>query len=111
MMVPTPVQAAMVAALNDDEHERMQRERYERRRATLLPALKASGLTVDDSEAGLYLWATRGESCRETVAWFAQRGILVAPGEFYGPRGAQHVRVALTATDERIAAASQRLTT
>jgi aspartate/methionine/tyrosine aminotransferase len=72
--------------------------------------MKSSGLTVDHSEAGLYIWATRGEPCRETANWFAQRGILVAPGEFYGPAGAQHVRVALTATDERIAAAVQRLT-
>jgi succinyldiaminopimelate transaminase len=110
MMVPTPVQAAMVAALDDDAHEREQRERYAQRRAVLLPALQSAGLTVDDSEAGLYLWATRGEPCRDTVAWLAQRGILVAPGEFYGPRGAQHVRVALTAPDERIAAAVQRLT-
>ena len=110
MMVPTPVQAAMVAALDDDVHEREQRERYARRRAALLPALQSAGLTVHDSEAGLYIWATRGEPCRETVAWLAQRGILVAPGEFYGPRGSQHVRVALTATDERISAAVQRLT-
>jgi succinyldiaminopimelate transaminase len=110
MMVPTPVQAAMVAALDDDAHEREQRERYAQRRAALLPALRSAGLTVDDSEAGLYIWATRGEPCRDTVAWLAQRGILVAPGEFYGPRGSQHVRVALTATDERIAAAVQRLT-
>ena len=110
MMVPTPVQAAMVAALDDDAHEREQRERYAQRRAALLPALQSAGLTVDDSEAGLYLWATRGEPCRDTVAWLAQHGILVAPGEFYGPRGSQHVRVALTATDERIAAAVQRLT-
>ncbi|HET6734910.1 succinyldiaminopimelate transaminase [Mycobacterium sp.] len=110
MMVPTPVQAAMVAALDDDAHEREQRQRYERRRASLLPALQSAGLTVDHSEAGLYIWATRGEPCRDTVAWFAQRGILVAPGEFYGPRGSRHVRVALTATDERIAAAVQRLT-
>jgi succinyldiaminopimelate transaminase len=109
MMVPTPVQAAMVAALDDDAHEREQRERYERRRAVLLPALQSAGLTVDHSEAGLYLWATRGEPCRDTVAWFAERGILVAPGEFYGPAGMQYVRVALTATDERIAAAAQRL--
>ena len=36
-------------------------------------------------------------------------GILVAPGEFYGPRGARHVRMALTATDERIDAAARRL--
>ncbi len=111
MMVPTPVQAAMVAALDDDAHEREQRERYARRRAALLPALQSAGLTVDDSEAGLYIWATRGEPCRDTVAWLAQRGILVAPGEFYGPRGSQHVRVALTATDERISPPpSQRLT-
>lgn len=109
MMVPTPVQAAMVAALDDDAHERAQRERYERRRAALLPALRAAGFAVDHSEAGLYLWATRDEPCADTVGWLAARGILVAPGHFYGPRGAQHVRVALTATDERIAAAVQRL--
>jgi succinyldiaminopimelate transaminase len=110
MMVPTPVQAAMVAALDDDAHERLQRERYESRRAALLPALRAAGFVVDHSEAGLYLWATRGEPCQDSVAWLAARGVLVAPGEFYGPAGAQHVRVALTATDERIAAAVQRLT-
>ncbi|QUR69895.1 succinyldiaminopimelate transaminase [Mycobacterium spongiae] len=109
MMVPTPVQAAMVAALEDDDHENLQRERYARRRAILLPALRGAGFAVDHSEAGLYLWATRGEDGRETVAWLAQRGILVAPGDFYGPRGSQHVRVALTATDERISAAVKRL--
>jgi succinyldiaminopimelate transaminase len=110
MMVPRPVQAAMVAALDDDAHERDQRERYRRRRDVLLPAFQSAGFTVDHSEAGLYLWVTRGEPCRDTVGWLAQRGILAAPGEFYGPRGAQHVRVALTATDERIAAAVDRLT-
>ena len=110
MMVPTPVQAAMVAALNDDAHEKEQRERYARRRDALLPAIRAAGFTVDHSEAGLYLWATRDEPCRDTLAWLAERGILVAPGEFYGARGSHHVRIALTATDERIAAAVQRLT-
>lgn len=109
MMMPTPVQGAMVAALDDDAHEHEQRERYARRRDVLLPAIRGAGFTVDYSEAGLYLWVTRGEPCRDTAAWLAQRGILVAPGEFYGPRGAQHVRVALTASDERIEAAAQRL--
>ncbi len=109
MMVPTPVQAAMVAALTDDEHERAQRARYADRRDALLPALRAAGLEVDHSEAGLYLWATRGEPCRATVDWLAGLGILVAPGDFYGPRGAQHVRIALTATDERVAAAVRRM--
>ncbi|ORV43216.1 succinyldiaminopimelate transaminase [Mycobacterium doricum] len=109
MMVPTPVQAAMVAALDDDAHAQQQRERYARRRDVLLPAMKAAGYTVDHSEAGLYLWATRGEECRATVDRLARLGILAAPGEFYGPRGAQHVRLALTATDERIDAAAERL--
>ncbi|MHC9294215.1 succinyldiaminopimelate transaminase [Mycobacterium sp. LTG2003] len=110
MMVPTPVQVAMIAALDDDDHEVVQRERYAHRRDLLLPAFRAAGFTVEHSEAGLYLWATRGEPCRETLKWLAGRGILVAPGEFYGPAGAQYVRVALTATDERITAAVQRLT-
>ncbi len=109
MMVPTPIQAAMVAALDDDAHERVQRERYGRRRAALLPALRSAGFTVEESEAGLYLWATRNEACRDSVAWLATRGILVAPGEFYGPAGSRHVRVALTAGDDRVAAAVGRL--
>ncbi|BBZ41007.1 aminotransferase [Mycobacterium conspicuum] len=110
MMVPTPIQAAMVAALDDDAHEQQQRGRYARRRAALLPAMRSAGFTVDHSEGGLYLWATRGEACQDSVGWLAARGILVAPGNFYGPRGAQHVRVALTASDERVAAAVHRLT-
>jgi succinyldiaminopimelate transaminase len=110
MMVPSPIQAAMVAALDDDAHEKEQRERYGRRRDLLLPAVRGAGFTIEHSEAGLYLWATRGEPCRDTAAWLAERGILVAPGEFYGPRGAKHVRIALTATDERIDAAVARLT-
>ncbi|QLL10401.1 succinyldiaminopimelate transaminase [Mycobacterium vicinigordonae] len=109
MIVPTPVQAAMVAALDDDDHERQQRERYAQRRAVMLPALRAAGFTIDHSEAGLYLWASQGQDCHQTVGWLAERGILVAPGDFYGPGGAWHVRVALTATDERIAAAVERL--
>ena len=109
MMVPTPVQAAMVAALDDDDHEREQKARYARRRAVLIAAVRDAGFAVEHSEAGLYLWATRGEPGRDTLAWLAERGILVAPGEFYGPRGANFVRIALTATDERIDAAVARL--
>ncbi len=110
MIMPLPIQAAMTAALSDDEHENIQRERYRTRRTTLLSAVKAAGFEVDHSEAGLYLWATRGEPCRDTIDWLAERGILAAPGEFYGPRGSQHVRIALTATDERIQTAAERLT-
>ena len=80
-----------------------------RRRTVLLEALRSADFSVEHSQAGLYLWATRGEPCRDTVAWLARRGILVAPGDFYGSGGAQFVRVALTATDERVASAAARL--
>jgi succinyldiaminopimelate transaminase len=110
MIVPAPVQAAMTVALGDDEHVEEQRARYARRRATLRTAFEAYGFRVDHSQGGLYLWLTRDEPCWSTVKTLAELGILVAPGEFYGTRGARHVRVALTATDERVAAASARLT-
>ncbi|MCS7479787.1 succinyldiaminopimelate transaminase [Umezawaea endophytica] len=109
MIMPRPVQAAMTAALSDDEHTTAQRDRYAARRAVLLPALRAAGFTVDHSEAGLYLWSTRGENSWDTVGWLAERGVLAAAGTFYGPRGERHVRIALTASDERIAAAVERL--
>jgi aspartate/methionine/tyrosine aminotransferase len=86
-----------------------QHARYAARRAQLKDALEAAGFRIDHSEASLYLWATRGEDCWTTVSSLAEQGILVAPGEFYGPAGRQHVRVAFTATDERVAAAAARL--
>ncbi|WP_246281809.1 succinyldiaminopimelate transaminase [Fodinicola acaciae] len=109
MMVPAPVQAAMTVALGDRQHVAEQRDRYRRRREVLRAAVTAAGFRVDHSEAGLYLWATRGDDCWSAVDFLAERGILVAPGEFYGPTGAQHVRIALTATDERVEAAAIRL--
>jgi succinyldiaminopimelate transaminase len=109
MIVPAPVQAAMVAALGDDEHVAGQRRRYAARRTVLLDAFAAAGFRVEASQAGLYLWVTRDEDCWDTVADLARRGVLVAPGSFYGAAGRRHVRVALTATDERVAAAARRL--
>jgi succinyldiaminopimelate transaminase len=109
LIMPGPVQAAMAAALDDQAHADAQRAVYRARRSALWSALAAAGFTIDHSQAGLYLWATRGEECWSTVDWFAERGILVAPGVFYGPTADKHVRIALTATDERIAAAVARL--
>jgi aspartate/methionine/tyrosine aminotransferase len=111
LMVPAPQQRAMIAALDDDEHVTEQHARYAARRTTLRTALGSAGFRIDHSEASLYLWATRDEPCWDTVDWFAEQGILVAPGAFYGRAGERHVRVAFTATDERVAAAAKRLTT
>ena len=109
LQMPGPQQHAMVAALDDDEHVAEQHARYAARRTSLKRALESAGFTVDHSEASLYLWCTRDEGCWDTVADLAGQGILVAPGSFYGAAGSRHVRVAFTATDERVAAAVSRL--
>jgi len=111
LQMPGPQQVAMAAALADTVHAGEQHARYAARRAALRTALEAAGFRVDHSEASLYLWCTRDEGCWETVTWLAERGILAAPGDFYGVAGARHVRVAFTATDERVAAAVTRLRT
>lgn len=109
LIPPAPVQAAMIAALADDAHVQEQRERYRARRARLVPALQRAGFRIDESEAGLYLWATKGQPAWDTVAELAELGILVVPGDFYGDDPAIHVRIALTASDADIADAVARL--
>ena len=109
MMVSLPVQHAMVAALSDSTHVAEQRGRYNARRTRLAPALISAGFTIDHSEAGLYIWATRNESSWDSVAWLAALGILATPGVFYGQAGENHIRIALTATDEQIATVAERI--
>jgi aspartate/methionine/tyrosine aminotransferase len=111
MIVPAPVQAAMTAALSDDEHAAAQKARYGARRAVLAAGLTAAGFRIEHSEAGLYLWATRaGLDCWGACELLAAEcGILVGPGSMYGAAGSDYVRVALTATDERVAAGGARL--
>ena len=109
MMVPLPVQIAMIAALSDEDHVAKQRALYNARRATLIPALRAAGFTIESSEAGLYIWATRNENCWDSVSWLAELGIIATPGVFYGELGASHIRIAMTATDAQISQAAARI--
>jgi len=109
MIVPYPVQEAMRVALGDDAHVEAQKDLYRGRRERLVPALLDFGLEIKDSDAGLYLWSTAGESTWDTVARLAERGIVVGPGVFYGDAGNGYIRVALTGSDERINAAVSRL--
>ena len=112
LMVPAPVQAVITAVLGDEAHVAAQRETYRRRRALLVEAVADVGLVADPlSVAGLYLWlrGPAGMSAFDLVGAFAELGIVVAPGDFYGAAGAGHVRVSLTDTDERVEAAAARL--
>ena len=110
LMMPAPVQKAVIAALGDEEHVAHEREIYRKRREVLLAAVKAYGFEIADSEAGLYLWATLGEDCWKTVTKMAELGILVVPGEFYQAQGSKYVRFSITASDEKVAEGAARLT-
>ena len=110
MIVPYPVQEAMRVALGDDAHVQAQKDLYRGRRERIVPALESFGLTIHESQAGLYLWCSAGEATWDTVGRLAGLGIVVGPGVFYGDAGNGFVRVALTAADERIDAGVARLT-
>ena len=109
LMVPLPVQRAMTVALQDEEHVRRQADRYRSRRLVLANALREARFEIEFSESGLYIWCTRGERDWDSVSWFANLGIIVTPGHFYGESGANHVRIALTATDAQIEEAASRI--
>jgi succinyldiaminopimelate transaminase len=113
LMAPAPMQAAAVAALGDDEHVDVQRARYAERRAFALDALAPLGLVHDGGPCAFYLWLRHAESADdgwEIAAQLAQAaGLLVAPGDLYGPVGADHVRVALVQPRERLELAFDRL--
>jgi succinyldiaminopimelate transaminase len=110
-MVPGPVQAAATIALRDDAHVDEQRARYRRRIDVMVEALAACGFDIDVPGGSFYLWvpAADGDGAGLT-RWFATRaGLLVTPGETYGPDGAAHVRLALVQPDADIDEAARRL--
>lgn len=109
MIMPLPTQQAVIAALGDTAHVQVEKEIYRKRREVLLRAVKGYGFEVFDSEAGLYLWASLGENCWDTVEKMAELGIVVVPGSFYGEHATNHVRFSLTASDDNISRAAARL--
>ncbi|TFH20258.1 MAG: aminotransferase class I/II-fold pyridoxal phosphate-dependent enzyme [Acidimicrobiales bacterium] len=110
MMVPGPAQAAGIAALDDDEHVPVQRERYRNRLELLAGVLSAwSQEPVALPDGAFYLWipVTDGWDYAERLA--RDGGALVSPGEFYGPDGSRFVRVAVVQPDDRIQLVADRL--
>jgi len=110
-MVPSPVQAAAVAALADEDHVDEQRERYHRRLLALQAAMAGIGLDVPMPGGAFYLWvpAPDGDAWALTERLARDGGAIVSPGEFYGDAGRGHVRIAAVQPDDRIALVVERL--
>jgi succinyldiaminopimelate transaminase len=111
LMPSGPVQAAAVLALGDDAHVDAQRERYLRRLERLQQVLAACGYQVDLPDGAFYLWAPApGGDAWAAACHLAQRaGIVVSPGEFYGPDSTGWFRVAAVQPDDRIEVAARRV--
>ncbi len=114
LMMPAPVQAAAAAALGDDEHVHAQQAAV-RARAAPWPSLRSEsrGLVHDGGSSTFYLWLRDADGARDGWAIaddLATTGLVVAPGDFYGVAGTDHVRVALTLTDEQVALVAERAT-
>lgn len=108
MMVPGPAQAAGAAALDDDTHVAVQRERYRHRLSRMADIVRDwSGLEVSVPGGGFYLWFEVGDAWSFTDRLAAEGGALVSPGEFYG--APQFVRLAVVQPDERLELVAQRL--
>lgn len=113
LMVPGPVQAGAAAALGDDAHVDEQRARYRERLAFLAQVFASVGCPVELPEGGFYLWlavpAPLGDGWALTEELARAAGILVSPGEFYGPDGTNFVRVAVVQPMERLRLVADRL--
>jgi succinyldiaminopimelate transaminase len=124
LMVPGPVQAAAVAALEDDEHVEVQRGRYRGRLERLSEVLEKAGVPAPLPEGTFYLWVpvpawasdlALSHNAPGTGAWVFTRalaeagGMLVSPGDLYGEDGSGHVRIAVVQPDDRIELVASRI--
>ena len=111
MMVPGPVQAAAMVALDDDGHVEEQRTRYRERLELFRGILADAGIDSPLPQGGFYLWAPApdGDAWAFTTWLAKEAGCLVSPGEFYGEAGSGHVRVALVQPRDRLELVGARL--
>jgi succinyldiaminopimelate transaminase len=93
--IPDFVQAASIAAWGDEAHVARMRETYRVKRDAILPAFEARGLRHAGGDATFFLWLDAGPDAEALAAEWLERGVVVAPGSYFGPAGEGYLRVAL----------------
>ena len=107
------IQMAGVAALEgpDGPLERMN-QTYARRRDLVVSALDEIGVQVASPKGTIYVWAPVPEGHTSTSFCelvLEEAAVVISPGSMYGPSGEGFFRIALTAPDERIEEAVERM--
>jgi N-succinyldiaminopimelate aminotransferase len=114
--MPLPVQAASVAAWNDEAHVRENRRLYVEKFAAVMPILKQA-LNVQLPDAAFYVWAPVPGASDTDFAQrlYAEQGVTVLPGSYLARgEGAEnpgrgYVRMALVAEPALCIEAAQRI--
>jgi len=113
LMVPGPVQAGAAAALGDQDHVEAQRVRYLERLEFLASLLTGLGCPAGLPEGSFYLWVGVPEAFDDGWALTEELaragGLLVSPGDFYGPEADRFVRVAAVQPMDRLEVVAERL--
>ena len=108
-----PIQYAAIEALNLPTSWLEQRNAiYRKRRDLLVEGCNALGMRTQTPEAGLYIWAAipQGFTSHAYADWlFDKTGVFVTPGTNFGAAGEGYVRISMTAPNERIETAIQRM--
>jgi N-succinyldiaminopimelate aminotransferase len=111
----TVVQAASVAAWNDEHHVIENRAKYRAKFAEVTPLL-SKVLDVELPDAGFYLWAgVDGSDTDFARDLLAQYNVTVLPGSYLAREahgtnpGAHRIRMALVAENVECAEAAQRI--
>jgi LL-diaminopimelate aminotransferase len=107
------IQMAGVAALEGpDEPMRQMNKTYTRRRDLVVSALDEIGVEVASPKGTIYVWAPVPEGHTSTSFCelvLEEAAVVISPGSMYGPSGEGFFRIALTAPDERIEEAVERM--
>jgi LL-diaminopimelate aminotransferase len=109
------VQLAGVAALSPDRDAEVQAMNalYQRRRDLVCEALAQAGVDVDPPKGTIYIWAPIPAGFDSSAAYcehvLEEAGVVISPGDAYGPSGAGFFRISLTTPDERLLEAVNRL--
>ena len=111
--IPQAIQQMAITAIEGPQDVIVEHNAiYQRRRDRLTQALPKLGLRLVPPRASLYLWARVPE--KMTSVQFATRlldeaGVVVTPGNGYGPTGEGYVRLSLTVPDDQIEEAVRRM--
>jgi acetylornithine aminotransferase len=97
---PEFVQRAAIAAWGDERHVEEMRSIYRAKRDVVLPALEAAGYRHAGGDATFFLWLAVPDAQRVHQR-LLERGVVLAPGWFFGPEGEGYLRLALVPTLEQ----------